>query len=644
MPYADDVVRGLAPEDIKIGSCLVVCEGSPPDAARSPEQRYRSLMSASMSEIAQLQRVGTMNSDADQSSILHAQRTAREATWPAGVPRQIRYVHGEVPLTEYLAWRAQIHGDKPAFHFYGADISFARLERESSAVAAYLLRNGVCRGDRVAIQLQNCPQYVIAFWGIIKAGAVVVPVNPMFKATESAYELNDSGATVLFAQSEYLSMVAAVRDRTSVRHVIRVDIADYISADNDLPLPFSGARPDDSADALWSDAIADDTSGVTLPRADLDALAVLNYTGGTTGMPKGCEHTQRHMLYTLAATATARGSIANEEDTAEAISLSFLPVFWIAGENAAVISPIYTGGTCVMLTRWDPVAVLTCVDRFKVSAMSGTVDNYLELIDHPDLVKHNLSSLKAPSAMSFVTKLTPLIRQQWRDRVGPDSVLREGSYGMTETHTQDTFLNGFQDGDRDINGRPTFVGLPMPGTEIKICDFDTHEIVPTNVEGEIVVRSPSVMTAYWRNPKATAASMRDGWFFTGDLGVVLDDGSIRYLGRKKEMLKVNGMSVFPSELESLLIQNPGVGAVAVVGVADAERGERPRAYVEVANDRNVTVEELSAWANANIAKYKVPEFVLVDRIPRTATGKIRKIDLPGMGDSERPATPVAQAK
>ncbi|WP_153505968.1 AMP-binding protein [Cumulibacter manganitolerans] len=564
-----------------------------------------------------------------QLQILREQEAARRESWPAGIPRAVEYVNGERPLSDYLRWRGRINADKPAVHFYGRDLTFGRLDQESDAVAAYLIGNGLARGDRVALMMQNCPQYVVAYWGVIRAGAVVVPLNPMFKAAEVRQQLVDSGATVAIVQADYAALIDAVRPQTDLALVVGLHIADYAGADSAMRTPFSTEPAADpgGVDAMWPAVVATPTAGVTLPAPELDATAALNYTGGTTGRPKGCEHTQGTMLYTAAASATVRRTFETGADTSDSVSLSYLPVFWIAGENIAVIQPVYTGATCVLLTRWDAKAVLAAIDRFGVHGMSGTVDNYLELMDDPEIVVRDLSSLRSPSTMSFVTKLTPLIRQQWRDRAGPHSVLREGSYGMTETHTSDTFVVGFQNDDFDLLGEPTFVGLPVPGTEIKVCDFETGEVLPSNVGGEILVRTPSLMKGYWRNPEATAECISDGWFRTGDLGAIRDDGCLRYIGRRKEMLKVNGMSVFPTELESLLVEHPALAAVAVVGVADRERGERPRAYVELNGRRETSPEELTEWARAHVAGYKVPEFVIIDELPRTATGKVRKVDL-----------------
>lgn len=564
----------------------------------------------------------------DEQEILADLKRRQDETWPEGIPKTVQYLHGEAPLTEYLRWRAETIGDKTAIAYYGGELTYAQLDQQSSALASFLIDRGLSTGDRVALMMQNCPQYIIAFWGVIKAGGVVVPVNPMFQRTELAYELNDSGAVIAFAQRDYVPMVDEARGGTAVREIVVVDIGEYADPATDIPVPFEPAPSSGmtGADHRWADVVRwQDDHSARFPRPDLDRLAALNYTGGTTGMPKGVEHTQRHMLYTAGASTAVRLMGSVEGGTVSAATLSFLPVFWIAGENQGVIAPIYSGGTCVLLTRWDPAAVLKSIERYRVANMSGTVDNYLELMARDDFDDYDLSSVTGPSTMSFVTKLSNEIRHTWSDRVGAGSVLREGAYGMTETHTNDTFVVGFQDGDLDLSAEPVFVGLPMPGTEIKICDFETGQICPIGTEGEILVRCPSLLTAYWQNPEATEASFVDGWFRTGDRGVFYQNGCLRYIGRNKEMLKVNGMSVFPTEIESLLYDHPAIAAAAVVGVPDPKRGERPRAYIEVAvGSPAPDPEELRQWARQHMAPYKVPEFVIVDALPKTTTGKIQK--------------------
>lgn len=478
-------------------------------------------------------------------------------------------------------------------------LTYGQLDELTDRLAGWLDARGVRPGDRVGVQLPNCPQFVIAMLAVLRAGAVHVPVNPMFRAAELSHELRDAGPRIVITHSSLLDVLDEVRAETAVRDVL---VADDRTA--------------------WDAALGHAPLGRITD--DLDALAALNYTGGTTGMPKGCEHTQRHMVYTATAIDNGRAPRPRAEGI---VSLCFLPVFWIAGENLGILAPLVSGGTSVLLPRWDPAAVLAAIARHGITTMAGTVENYLELLAHPDFARHDLSSLTAPLTVSFIRKLTPGLRARWRAVVGEDSVLREASYGMTETHTSDTNTLGFQGGDHDLSGDATFCGLPVPGTDFLIVDFTTGEPLPIGEPGEIIVSGPSVLTRYWRAPEATATALREGWLHTGDIGRLDEDGCLHYLGRDKDMIKVKGMSVFPAEVETLLARHPDVLAAAVVAVEDREAGQRPYAYVRTAVGSGVTAQELRAWAAASMATYKVPAVEILDELPLTATGKLKKAEL-----------------
>ncbi|GAA1927860.1 AMP-binding protein [Streptomyces durmitorensis] len=506
--------------------------------------------------------------------------------------------------------------DRAALVFGDEVISYRQLDELTDRLAGWLDARGVRPGDRVGVQLPNCPQFVIAMLAVLRAGAVHVPVNPMFRAAELSHELRDAGPEIVVTHSSLVGLLDEVRAGTAVREVLVAD---------------------DSA--AWDAAVGHAPLGRTAD--DLDALAALNYTGGTTGMPKGCEHTQRHMVYTATALDNGRGPRPSDDGI---VSLCFLPVFWIAGENLGILAPLVSGGTSVLLPRWDPAAVLAAVAHHKVTTMAGTVENYLELLAHPDFARHDLSSLTSPLTVSFIRGLTPELRARWRAAVGADSVLREASYGMTETHTSDTNTLGFQDGDHDLSGDATFCGLPVPGTDVLILDFATGEPLPIGEPGEITVSGPSVLTRYWRAPEATAAALRDGRLHTGDIGRLDEDGCLHYLGRDKDMIKVKGMSVFPAEVETLLARHPDVVAAAVVAVEDAETGQRPHAYIRTVAGSAVTAQELRTWAAASMATYKVPVVEILDELPLTATGKIKKTELAERAAATaaptRPATPT----
>ncbi|HEU5265262.1 MAG TPA: AMP-binding protein, partial [Jatrophihabitans sp.] len=335
------------------------------------------------------------------------------------------------------------------------------------------------------------------------------------------------------------------------------------------------------------------------------------------------EHTQRHMLYTAASSA---GAIRADAD-GSLVALCYLPIFWIAGEDLGILDPLVLGGTSVLMPRWDPVKALELIQQHQVSIMVGTVENYLELLDQPGFGEYDLASLTHPLAVSFIRKLTPPVRRRWVDAVGPRSVLREAAYGMTETHTFDVTPYGFDENDRDLFAEPVFCGLPVPGTDVAVVSWETGKPVPLGEVGEIVVRSPSVMTGYWRNPQATAKQLRNGWLHTGDNGRLDADGCLSYLGRDKDMIKVKGMSVFPAEVEMLLTRHSGVHTVAVVPADDADKGQVPVAFVRPQADVALTAGELRAWARQNMAPYKVPLVEIVAEFPMTTTGKIRKVEL-----------------
>jgi long-chain acyl-CoA synthetase len=558
--------------------------------------------------------------------------------WPAGLPATPVYPLGEKPLADYLrGWARQFPG-RTAINFYGTRVSYRELDELSDRCAALLGKHGVAAGSRVAVMLGNCPQFHIAFYAILKLGAVYVPVNPLFKKEELVYELNDAGATVAIVLDQLAPTVSCARPQTGLETIFTTGQGEMLPAESELPLPAGlGNRAQSVADTIdLLPAVRACDAGPPDISIDLDALAALNYTGGTTGLPKGCMHSQRDMLYTAATSYAMSGAVKADGTIVESgeVLLSFLPMFWIAGENLGLISPIFTGSTLVLLARWDPLAVMAAIERYQVSRTFMVVDNVLELMAHPELPRYNLRSLRRTRTASFVRKLTPEMRHRWSELTG--GTLAEGSWGMTETHTSDTFTTGMQTDDMDLRGRPVFVGLPVPGTQIMICDFDTHAILPIGEEGEIVVKTPSLFKGYWGQPEANAEVFRDGWFHTGDIGTYDAEGYLHFLGRRKEMLKVRGMSVFPSELEVLLSRHPAVLGSAVVGRSDPDKGQVPVAFIRLRPEQanEVTADMLQAWCREHMAVYKVPEIRLVTELPMTATGKVRKVELQTQLDAE----------
>jgi long-chain acyl-CoA synthetase len=559
-----------------------------------------------------------------EAEYLERLRALWRKNWPEGVPREPRYPFGEIPLSQYLRRWARATPDKPAIIFYGRAYTYGELDRLSDQFAALLAAHGAKRGDRVALFLPNCPQFIIAFFGILKLGCVHVPVNPLFKEHELRYELEDTGAEIILALDQLADLVLTVQPATKLRHVFVTGFADALPDAPTIPLPAGIAQPRRAVagtiDLMAALAAVNDPAPMI--EVGLDDIAALNYTGGTTGMPKGCVHTQRDMIYTAATFCTCALGLEPAD-----VMLNFYPVFWIAGEDLGIVFPIFAGATLVLLARWDAAGFMAAVERYRVSVAGMLVDNAAEIMSHADVAKYDLRSLNRVRVSSFVKKLNPDYRARWRALTG--STMMEAAWGMTETHTCDTSTVGFQADDADLKSQPIFVGLPVPGTEFKICDFATRALQPLGQEGEICIRSPSLLKSYWNKPKETAAALIDGWLHTGDIGVLDEQGLLHFLGRRKEMLKVKGMSVFPAEIEALLGQHPAIIGSAVIGIADQERGEAPVAFVMLAADARGSVgeAELAAWCRRNMATYKVPAIRIVDQLPMTATGKVKKEEL-----------------
>ncbi len=562
----------------------------------------------------------------EEADYLAMVSSVQDRLWPKELPRAPQYPLGDVLLTDHLRHWAEVQPEKAAVNFYGAVTTYRDLDRLSDGFAALLVTLGIAKGDRVAVFMSNCPQFLIAFYGILKLGAVHVPCNPMFKAPELLYELNDTGATVIVSLDQLYDTVAEVRGDTRVQHVIVTSLAEMAPAAAEIPAPASLAAPKhvpygaiDMLPALHG--LSDDRFVPPVPVLP-DDIAALNYTGGTTGMPKGCIHTQRDMVYTAATTVPF--SLGTSKDSTY---LCYLPVFWVAGEVFGVIFPVFAGCTVVLLNRWDPVASMAAIDRYRVTHASFLVDGAVDILDHPDRSSYDLTSLERTGGVSFVKKLNPDLRRRWREVTG--STIREVAWGMTETHTCDTMNYGLDADDFDLNAQPVFVGFPVPGTEFKICDFDTGALKALGEEGEICIRSPSLFKGYWNRPEANAEVFRNGWFHTGDIGVYDTDGILHFLGRRKEMLKVNGMSVFPGELEAILGQYPGLLGSGVIGRPDEARGEVPVAFVWLPESQRDAAgqDAFRQWCGRMMSTYKQPEIRFVDSLPMTETGKVKKEQL-----------------
>ena len=553
-------------------------------------------------------------------------------TWPIGIAREPIYPHGPVALTASLRIWAQTDPHRIAIDYYGTRFDYLELDRLSDRCATVLSNHGVREGDRVAVLLDNCPQFAIAFFGILKLGAVYVPISPRASEAELIRILDDAEAVSAIASNDCAPSLVTIQSRTTLESIFSTGETEFMPAMSALSLPeditLGSEPPTRTIDFLTAIRSLSDVR--QWPDADLDAVAALNYTSGTTGVPRGCMHTQRNMQYVSAVTmATSGNHIGRDKvDTPPTVFLWYLPLSWIVGQVVGLMYPVFSGSTVVLLNRWHPHDALRAIDRCRVQRCFMSVDKVIEIIDHPMRARYSLDSLKASYVASLNRKLSPQVRRQWEALTG--STISEGAWGMTETHTMNTFTTNQQEADRDLEGLPIFVGLPMPGTRIKICDFETGALRNIGEIGEIVIKSPSLFKGYWRQPEETAKTLRNGWFHTGDIGAYDESGALRYFGRHRELLKVRGMAVFPRELEALISRHDAVVNCAVLGRPDPEHGQVPVAFVHVDNSRSstaVTAESLRNWCRERMAIHKMPEIRLVEALPITRTGKVRKYEL-----------------
>jgi long-chain acyl-CoA synthetase len=522
--------------------------------------------------------------------------------------------YGEQPLHEYLRQHARLQPDKPAYLWYGRAVTYSELDRASDAFAARLAQLGVKKGEPVALFMNNCPQYVMAHYGIQKLGAIVCPCGPLFKEHELQYQLDDLKARVIVAADVLLPVLDKVRAQTAIEHVFVVRYADLLPQQptiDVLPELLDMQREPRAVPAGCEDFLAVAQSGAPAPRLDIDMddVALMTYTSGTTGLPKGAMLTFRNALFKSAAAAECNGL---ERDH---VLLAIAPLYHIAGMVGGVNLPVYMGATSVLLYRFDPVATLQAIARHRINYWYSIAPMNVACMQVPGAKDYDLSSLLLNSVTSFGITFTEPLARQWREHA-PNCRSFESGYGLSETHTVDTYM------PKDAIRWGTH-GIPIPGNEVRILDPDTGAPVPAGQQGEIVLRSPGVFKGYWNNPEATARTLRDGCVHTGDMGHLDADGYLTFTGRFKEMIKVSGYPVFPEQVESILIKHPAVAQAAVVGVPDATKGEIIRAFIVRKSGRDVDAESLIAWSRENMSAYKAPREVrFIDQLPATGAGKV----------------------
>jgi long-chain acyl-CoA synthetase len=518
------------------------------------------------------------------------------------------------PLHEYLRVHARERGDSAACIWYGHAMTWAQLDLASDAFAARLQTIGVKKGEPVVLFLNNCPQYLVAHFGIQKIGAIVCPSGPLNKEHELAYQVNDLKARVIVAAAPLLPVVRKVQPESAIEHVFVVHYADLLPANPVLDLPAELLAERGSVRSVpegCEDFLSVMRSGAAPQPVSigLDDVALMTYTSGTTGLPKGAMLTYGNALFKTRAAADCNGV------TGDDVLLSIAPLYHIAGMLMGVNVPVLSGAASVLLHRFDPRAALQAIAQHKVSWWYSIAPMNVACMQVPDIASFDLSSLKRNPVTSFGITFTEPLAAQWRSHA-PHCVSFEAAYGLSETHTCDTYTPHH-------SPRWGTQGIAVPGVTIRIVDPETQADVPTGEVGEIVLTSPGCFKGYWNKPEATAATLRGKWVHTGDMGKLDADGYLTFIGRFKEMIKVSGYSVFPEEVETILIKHPAVAQAAVIAQPDPEKGEVVKAFIVRKPGAALEADALIAWSRDNMASYKAPRAVsFIDALPTTGAGKV----------------------
>jgi long-chain acyl-CoA synthetase len=524
-------------------------------------------------------------------------------------------------LHDIIAGHALADPAKPAIVWYGREISYGELARLIDACAAVLAGMGVRQGDRVALFMQNCPQYIVAHFGIQKLGAIACPCSPLFKSHELAYQLADLEPAVVVAADVLYPVVEAVREQARIDQVLLVHYQDLLPPEPTYPVPEEMRAPRAIADPAM-DFLARLEAAAALPRPAapaiaLDDVAMLIYTSGTTGRPKGAMLSHGNVLFKTAGSVRFLGLHAGD------VTLSIPPLYHISGMLCGFDMPLYSGGSLVLHYRFDALAALASIERHRVTYWKSIAPMLVAAMKLEPARRFDLSSLRITTATSFGVRATAQMSRDWAAFSGGCEVSESG-YGLTETHTFDAMM------PRDAVRWDTS-GKLVPGVECRIVDRAGHEL-PPGAQGEILLRSPGNFRGYWRQPEKTRETLRDGWVHTGDIGTLDADGYLTWLGRIKELIKVSGYSVFPEDVEVILMKHPQVEQAAAAGVPDPAKGEVVHAFVVLRPTPEPPLSEdaLIAWCRDNMSAYKVPRRIeFRTHLPKTASGKVVRRELTG---------------
>lgn len=537
------------------------------------------------------------------------------AHYPEEIPKEAQFE--ERTLQSYLEEAAQEYPEKKAIHFLGKELTYKELYETSLKLANQLRKLGVKQGDRVAIMLANSPQSVISYYGVLFAGAIVVQTNPLYVERELEHQLNDSGAEVIICLDLVYQRVANVMSKTNLRHVIVTGIKDYLPFPKNLIYPFVQKKPAGvnlkiqyneqilSFMKVVSEGSKEKIKIEINPKED---LALLQYTGGTTGPAKGVMLTH----YNLVANTSQCVHWMYKLKKGEERILAALPFFHVYGMTVVMNLSIMYTSKMIILPKFEPVDVLKTIEKQKTTIFPGAPTMYIALLNHPKISQFDLSSIEA-----CISGSAPLpVEVQTKFEQVTNGNLVEG-YGLTETSP--VVIANLIWGER----KSASIGLPWPNTDAAILSAETGEAAAPNEIGEVMVKGPQVMKGYWNRPEDTQATFKDGWFLTGDMGYMDEEGYFYIVDRKKDMIIAGGFNIYPREIEEVLYEHEKVQEACIVGVPDPYRGETVKAFIVPKDGQQLTEKELDIYCRKHLAAFKVPKlYEFREELPKTMVGKI----------------------
>lgn len=541
-----------------------------------------------------------------------------------GVPHSLQ-PYPQQTLLDVVDDTVRQRPDHPALIFKGARLSYRQLDRLTNAFASALVALGVQKGDRVALVLPNSPQAIIAQFGAWKAGAIAVPLNPIYTGCELELALNECSAETVVVLTPYYSKIKSIQSNTSLRRVIATNIKEYLPPV--LRVLFTlvqekkeGHRIELQSGDMWFGDLIRQHANAPRPTVEVkpDDDALLLFTGGTTGLPKAALGTHHALLIAgMQIKAWFRSVLVDWDD----VLLFNMPMFHVYGNVAAISSSIVGHSPMAIVPNpRDLPDLLATVQRTHAAFFPGAPALFNALLNQPEVQSRKVDLTSIKVCFSGAAPLLAETKQRFEALIGGRIV--EG-YALTETMLG-AAINPVQ-GKCKVGS----AGLPAPDVEMRIVDIDTGEcdLAPNDI-GEILVRAPQMMKGYWQRPTETANAIRNGWLHTGDIGYMDEDGYLFVTDRLKDLIKPSGYQVWPREVEEVIAAHPAVAEVAVVGVPDEKQGEAVKAWVVLCADQHVSVEELRAFCREQLAPYKVPRHVVFrDSLPKTSIGKVLRREL-----------------